>query len=1490
MNWQDIIYSSDLVYASAPDDEMFRTWSLKKTTCKVSFYEIYPTEDLDKIICGILYSNNGSLEENKIATILGFNVIDDFEVTPKRYVDKAELDIFRAIIEPVYDWGLISKSKENIIILTELGYRTLQTEEKYRFYLGQKILFENFGIKSQNNNDNLFFPYYSSLGLFSKITDGKQIDYKEINLIEVFEIEESDLIKRHRLQSKESYQIYKSETTNYFEISSCDVDIRLYKLNDEYFPIIFYNNQISVEATKLLYKPENTDLRLKKIEWGLYLKLMRDPDAVLDYNTIIPFEDLLELNSLVRDTRLAWQDKNLFTFIAQRANANQWHTMSNQCPIEVIKIHIDKYVEKWDWTSFSLRIDDNFLIENAIKYPWNFEVISTREDISIDLIKILLLNPELKEQEWDWKSIMPQLDFDFIKTNIDKIDFELSELTKTNTDEIQFLITQYPEKRWNWSYISTEYDLSFILDNILNFRQFLQLKNVINRAFISENDVKLFSLSCDFVKVLSEEKDSTLKGFQPNQADYKWSEQLIDLLERTGYLIWKSRTYILGFECNPHVEWTYDYFKKYHSKITTPKGFSFVSQMITDPKIVFDYLNFNWDWDKVSTNKNLIEDQNFVLNFADKINLSLLLEYAVYDIVEILFEQANLLYFLENNPDGWQTVTKKSSIEFVLRHVDYNWDWKYLTKKLDLSFILDNLAEYYDYWDWNWLLSEQFQKKDLLLSSHLLEVAINISKLNNQVQENLWEIITRKFDYEELEQLIVQTYSNKYIDLLKWDYAYFYDLEDFNIRNYLQNFPVYICWEELSRSNKLNEELKWEKQLFNYNVWINDVRRLLFNNSYKWNFKSLSKLDSINWNDSIFGIYTDKWDWNYLSEYSTYFNNGENFANRFQKFSKYIVYSVFSRRTNTGLTEEILSEHIDKDWDWGALSTNNGVTISFNFIKQHKNKQWDWGALSSRNDIVFDNRTLIKLSNENWDWEEISKRTDIGYSDDLIDVLKDKPLNWGIISQNQSFTPNSKTLSLLKAEELDWSAISKNENISEEIFWDYRESLNWEYLTKNKQFDISDIELLSKYRDFVDWKFVSEKFDVSSIGNLNRFKDKLHWTIVNQKLSISVELLEPFADVLDWSKVSKSMEIYFTEELIERYRNYWDWQLLRNNSQIIERLETSLKKYQLEFNCVDFIERFDRQPYIYHFTHLFNAVDIIRSRKILSRHKAEGKFANAAGNLVARRDTAHNFARFYFRPQTPTQFYNECLGMDFGSGDWGWQFGGYDYSGKKIWNRVWKSYYPQAKKLSLPKCPMPVFLKFSLKEVLMNMADKCYYSTGNMQTNWARVEKVSENPNELHTEYLYSDFSDYNNYKQYSQQEFLVSEEFDFSKLDSFEIICYDEEQENILKSQLGNDPICKKIHANGWDVFHRDNRKLNIEETETEISIYSEYSDSAYFSIKGIGLQSIQILNPDDIQKETATEIIAYPEIRFTKTEEPIEVHFVDLAIGKREWLIYKN
>ena len=101
MNWQHIIDNGRLVYQSIEADTSFRNWALKVTRCNVSYYEIYPLDDIDKVICSILQEYDGIMEEYELATILGFNVKDNFDVIPKRYADVAEVQLFRAIIKPV---------------------------------------------------------------------------------------------------------------------------------------------------------------------------------------------------------------------------------------------------------------------------------------------------------------------------------------------------------------------------------------------------------------------------------------------------------------------------------------------------------------------------------------------------------------------------------------------------------------------------------------------------------------------------------------------------------------------------------------------------------------------------------------------------------------------------------------------------------------------------------------------------------------------------------------------------------------------------------------------------------------------------------------------------------------------------------------------------------------------------------------------------------------------------------------------------------------------------------------------------------------------------------------------------------------------------------------------------------------------------------------------------------------------------------------------
>jgi len=1535
MNWDEAVARGNLIY------EFKSTWTLKKTICDVSFYQEFPLTNIDSVICSIIDVNSGEIDVNTLATVLGFNIQDDLNSEPKRYRDEAEEEIFYYFVDQVSAWGLIKKYNESLS-LTQIGRRSLNTHKKFKFYAGKKVLFENFNIKPNDDPRNLFFPFHDSLGVFSEITNLKEVAYNTIDIESVFDIEINDLIRRHNLQSKEIYNLFQSILTPYFEIEGCEIVLRLYEHQEQYFPIVLRDNEVSKEATDLLNRDENCKHKGNKIQEGLYKKLLADPNAILNYANLMVFEDLLNIDSLVTDKRLVWGDPLLFKYLAARANSNQWFKITSTCDIATIKLHLPYITEQIDWSLFTQRVDDDFLLEEATRYPWDFQNITGDETRDMNVITRLMLNPGIDAGKWDMIELSPRLDTGFILIHIDKFDFDLTNITQNQKEEAKALIEKHTEKRWDWDYICSEYELSYILEKINILAPFLRLKALIERVFSDPIWSISYSQSNDFKEILINAKSDQLSDYVITLQNYCWSETLIDFLDETPYLLWGSTRYIAGFECNDYVNWTYYLFGKYHNKIISENGYSNISSSIRDSSIIDEYPDFEWDWEDLSENKAILSDPSPLVKYSADLNWSKVLQNIEANIIEKIFWKGNVFSSFEQGSEVWKLLTELCSVEFVRANIDLFWDWEILTsrfyssikisalgndkwrnkwdwafltsnidnetleefidvysdcwdwpqltRRIGKSYILSNLEKYGSFWDWKYLISDLFSKDDLFSDSMLEKISQIVYLKEPLCRSEIWHLITRKFEFLELKTLIERTYENhKY----EWDLAYFSTHPDFKVRQYLKDCGSYIDWTSLSSSENLNKDFRFDKELFTQEVWFEDIMNQLTNSSYSWDFKALSKIASINWNERILYEFRTKWDWNYLSLSGSFFSNRKWLLHRIKRFERYTNFQLFSSRSDTIISEELLLNYPDKNWNWKVLSNNPSVKLTMDFIRKYPNKDYDWGAISGRSDFHLDNAFLVTFSEMPWDWGALSQRMDISFDQDLIRSLSEKPLNWYLISQRKDFIPDQSTISILVNKDLDWSAISRNENfeVDLKLLLSNRNKIDWYELTRNKRLNLSDDRLLGEFSDVLDWQFISESASFKpKIENLLKFKKHLFWEKVNARddLQISLDHLEDLKDVLDWKRVSKSMDLFLTEELIEKYKEFWNWLELCRNPQVIDRLDTALIKYKPELNVVRFLNLFEieyRVPRIYHFSHLFNAVEIIKKRKICSRKNMEdGKFSNSASIIVDRRNDAHNYARFYFRPKTPTQFYNECLGWDSQLGSYKtWHYYGY--------HSKWKTYYPQAKDHGLPKCPLPVFFEFDLQEVLQKMKERCYYSDGNMQTNRARIFKVTEQPEKLNVNNLYATIEDgVDIYKQYSQQEFLVLNEFDFSDLQSLKIVCYDDQSMKLLKRLLGNDRLSDKIISNGNTYFNRTNRELHISREGNVVDICSDYLDDAYLALRSPDLRSIKILNPENIKKETDNEVITYPSIRFEEINSPIEVHFVDITLKKQDWLVYSN
>lgn len=108
--------------------------------------------------------------------------------------------------------------------------------------------------------------------------------------------------------------------------------------------------------------------------------------------------------------------------------------------------------------------------------------------------------------------------------------------------------------------------------------------------------------------------------------------------------------------------------------------------------------------------------------------------------------------------------------------------------------------------------------------------------------------------------------------------------------------------------------------------------------------------------------------------------------------------------------------------------------------------------------------------------------------------------------------------------------------------------------------------------------------------------------------------------------------------------------------------------------------------FVYHFTDILNAVQILESNLILSRHAAieAGLMKHDNASIMVIRNTsedAKRFARFYFRPRTPTQWNNE-------------------------------GFRPVGKRENDSHCPIPIYFLLDAKQVLT--LEQSSFSDGNL--------------------------------------------------------------------------------------------------------------------------------------------------------------------------------
>ena len=1552
----DNAYMGTIVYHSLPGDKGLKAFPLKSRSCHIKYYEENAMSSFDRLICTLLYKQDDySLNVISLGYKLGFDLDDD--ALNNCFYDEAENNIFKKILEEVEGWGLI-KIDNDIVSLTALGLISFSNNYKYRFYEADTDCLEFPSLFSVDGNQISLFPFFEELGEKCVITHCKTIEYSDDCADYINSEKKSLLIQNLQLQTDLHCVIFEAElhSSPHIGIVPTNLEVELYE-KDKLYTIAFIHNGNYCERLNQIFNASvNSKVKDNKVEWALYSKIMNDKDAHLTYELLSPFEDILEIEKLIQDKRIVWEDYKLLQLIIQYCDADNWHALSKYCDPHVLEGIVDKYSDFLDWSELTIRLNDDFLIKYHSKYPWVPQLLIAREPVNAELIKHFLVNynfPDGKDDgEWEWDEIIPVLGFDFISQHISCIPFNLSSLTKEHDENIINLIKEHPEASWDWHYISSDYPLDFVLENVDTFSSYLLLPILIDRVFTDVSYSKKGADSQSLRRVVKTAQSKSHNYLNVNEKPYIWSDKVIDFFENSNLLFWEGGLYQRGFVYNRSLVWDNVFFSKYYQKLTLEDSFNYISSRLADNSAVDEHPEFPWNWDVLARNKVVYDDVHFVKSHINQLNASLILLNCSSNLIEDYFYllKANSLMsedtalrlkitdsvsvdFIRKNiscPWDWSNVTRRvyKTIKIdAIGNEDWRdkWDWNFLSEKLSDSNIIDYAEKYADKWNWLIILrrldQEYLTQPDVLLRllhifvslddakqewgylSNVLPVETIIEYIDDysscwawdkvlqritvelMLKENvldklqsvlvdlenrdyLWSIITGRFDTQQLIEAISIYSEDKYL----WNYDDLYSRPTFVAKDYLDNHVDLVKWSAFSSSSSVNKMFEKSKSKKTRSLWLRIFRDYLEKSEYLWDYSSLSHLGNILEEPRLLQL-NKEWDWDYISEQAKWINTDKENNYFFLKFIDKFSFEKLSSRDDINLSEDIIKKYDSKyQWNWHALTENTSINYSLDFIRNFNDKPWHWDIISKRDDLTMS--FIIEHRDKGWDWYEVTSKALFKPS---VELLTHVELNGG---------------------QVNWDSISDNPNLPLTVIKKYQTSVNWDILIGHnpKFFDIAEtlVDFVKEYLRYIPWDKLNRRIDVN----------------------IKNDLLEAFPSYVDWSNASKSQSIDFTIELVKRYEDKWYWHELSKNLKFREDIPNYESVFNSKVKIVKFLSRFDtvgHKPYIYHFTHFYNAIDIIKSRKILSRDRASelGLLRyDSAGSVVMCSYLAHPYARFYFRPCTPTQYYNEALGADSQLGEMGYGRPIYDeITGEKHFPFVWKSKYAKALNLGLPKCPIPVFFRFDIEEVLSKMPELCFYSDRNMQSNNPCIYKILDNPDYLDVEYLYDtmseakarakrrggyDSSAIDQYKKYSQQEFLVKSEFNFTNLHSLLIICYDSKYTEMLKKIFKDDPISEKI-VDDWTIpevlFERENRSIYLKQQINSFSLSSNFEDEYYYRIKSAFLSKIDFdLSSAHVFKESADELMLSGIIKWNKTDYPFEVFFVDPNARTQEWLIYSN
>jgi hypothetical protein len=263
----------------------------------------------------------------------------------------------------------------------------------------------------------------------------------------------------------------------------------------------------------------------------------------------------------------------------------------------------------------------------------------------------------------------------------------------------------------------------------------------------------------------------------------------------------------------------------------------------------------------------------------------------------------------------------------------------------------------------------------------------------------------------------------------------------------------------------------------------------------------------------------------------------------------------------------LLKLYPNKDWDWGAISSNPNITIDI--IEENLDKRWNWRYMSANSSLPW--AFVEKNLDLYWDWKLLSKNSCVTW-----EIIKENfylDWDWGCLSENPNITheiitanaqlawdmskfaynnPNSPSCQIPQAHPI--YEYSYNMSKNPDFFEHFLPSEYWKW----------DLKGLSE-NPKVTWDFIFAHIDISwSWAYLSQRHD-ITWNIIERKMDIDLKKdtdtnMYSYRNIGRHLNVDWNPEWNMTEKLTDT-NTYWDWTLLSENPAITWEIVEKHRKF-----------------------------------------------------------------------------------------------------------------------------------------------------------------------------------------------------------------------------------------------------------------------------------------------------------------------------------------